>query len=181
MRNQRLQAKGMRNQCFQIYIQMSTVIHKFLLHIFSNFQVFPNLQFHIFKKIKNDFLLIFKNLNQVSNYFWHMRYQRHNETLQQTSSIVANPQLSTLQLTIFFGTDEKAFKLSQQNLYVVDTSLQRTSFLCSKSHYSLEHPITDPIRKIYTFYFRHCFTVSFKFSSIFVISSLASLMIFSGP
>ena len=80
---------------------------------------------------------------------------------------MVNPQLLTLQWTIFSGTDEMTFKLSQQNLYVTDTSLQRTSLLCPKSHYSLEHPITGPIRNIYTFYFRHCLTVSFKFSSIF--------------
>ena len=43
MRNKRLRAKTMRNQRFRIYIQMSTVIHKFLLRIFSDFQVFPNL------------------------------------------------------------------------------------------------------------------------------------------
>ena len=43
MRNQRLWAKRMRNQRLRIYIQMSTVIHKFLLLIFSDFRVFPNL------------------------------------------------------------------------------------------------------------------------------------------
>ena len=43
IRNQRLWAKRMRNQRFRIYIQMSTVIHKFLLLIFSDFRVFLNL------------------------------------------------------------------------------------------------------------------------------------------
>ena len=37
IRNQRLWTKRMRNQRFRIYIQMSTVIHKFLLLIFSDF------------------------------------------------------------------------------------------------------------------------------------------------
>ena len=43
MRNQTLRAKGMQNQRFRVYIQMSTVIDKFLLRIFSDFLVFPNL------------------------------------------------------------------------------------------------------------------------------------------
>ena len=43
IRNQRLWAKRMRSQHFRIYIQMSTVIHKFLLLIFSDFRVFLNL------------------------------------------------------------------------------------------------------------------------------------------
>ena len=51
--------------------------------------------------------------------------------------------------------------------------VQRTSLLCPKSHYSLEHLITGPLRNINTFYFRHRLTVFFKFSSIFV-SSVAS-------
>ena len=37
IRNQRLWTKRMRNQRFRNYIQMSTVIHKFLLLIFSDF------------------------------------------------------------------------------------------------------------------------------------------------
>ena len=36
MRSQNLWAKRMRNQRFRIYIQMTIVIHKFLLLIFSN-------------------------------------------------------------------------------------------------------------------------------------------------
>ena len=58
-------------------------------------------------------------------------------------------------------------------MYDADINLQWTSLLCpkSQSHYSPEHSITSPIRNIYAFYFKHCLTVSFRFSSIFVISS----------
>ena len=94
MRNQRLGAKRMRNQRFGIYIQMSTLIQKFSLRIFSDFRVFPNLQLRIFKKIKNDFFLNFLNLYQVETTFGAWDIQRYNETLQRTSSIAANPQLS---------------------------------------------------------------------------------------
>ena len=67
MRNQGLQAKRMRNQRFRIYIQMSTVIHKFLLRIFQIFEYFPIFSYAFLEKSKNDFLLSFSNLNQVSN------------------------------------------------------------------------------------------------------------------
>ena len=86
MLNQRLRAKRMRNQRFRIYIQMSTVIHKFLLRLFSDFRVF-----------------------QIFNYAFKKK--------------AANCQLSTLQQTIFFATDEMTFKLSQRNLYVENTSI----------------------------------------------------------
>ena len=94
MRNQRLGATRMRNQRFGIYIQMSTLIQKFSLRNFSDFRVFPNLQLRIFKKIKNDFFLNFLNLYQVETTFGAWYIQRYNQTLQRTSSIAANPQLS---------------------------------------------------------------------------------------
>ena len=94
MRNQRLGATRMRNQRFGIYIQMSTLIQKFSLRNVSDFRVFPNLQLRIFKKIKNDFFLNFLNLYQVETTFGAWYIQRYNQTLQRTSSIVANPQLS---------------------------------------------------------------------------------------
>ena len=53
-------------------------------------------------------------------------------------------------------------------------------FLRPKLHYTLELPITGHIRSISRFYFRQCFTDSFKFSSIFLILFLASLITFSG-
>ena len=74
MRNQRLRAKRMRNQGFRIYIQMSTVIHKFLLHIFFRFSIISQSLVKHFKKNKSNLFLIFFNLNQVPNYFWRVRY-----------------------------------------------------------------------------------------------------------
>ena len=75
MPNQTLRAKRMRNQRFRIYIQMSTVIHKFLLRIFFRFlSISQSLVKHLKKNKKQFVFLIFLNLNQVSNYFWRVRY-----------------------------------------------------------------------------------------------------------
>ena len=107
--------------------------------------------------------IIFLNLNQVPNYFWRVRY---TEVQWNVIVDILYGQPSTLNSTM------DNFLRNRWN----DVQTFITKPLCS-GHQSIADitfmsqitllPRTGPIRNIYTFYFRYCLTVWFKFSSIF--------------
>ena len=114
----------------------------------------------------------------------------YSETSLQRTSFIAD---TSLQRTLFSGTNEMTVKLSYQNPHVADT-LQRTP-LYSSHHFQVPthntpynrslysghvQYYTFLARNMYTFCFGQCFTVWFKFFSIFCyFTFLACLMTFS--